>query len=144
MTMNLPPNVKPQDRVILFDGVCKLCHAWGNFIIENDSKRHFKLCSAQSKAGQKILAHFDLPTSDFESMLYVTGNVYFDKSDAFFEVIHTLGLPWSLPYPLRFLPKAIRDWLYDRIALNRYAWFGKYDYCRLPSADHDDRYLPEE
>jgi predicted DCC family thiol-disulfide oxidoreductase YuxK len=35
----------------------------------------------------------------------------------------------------------LRDWLYDRIALNRYQLFGKYDTCVIPSADHLSRYL---
>ncbi|MBL4866166.1 MAG: hypothetical protein JKY67_07305 [Pseudomonadales bacterium] len=30
--VNLPPNVNSEDCVILFDGVCKLCNAWSNFI----------------------------------------------------------------------------------------------------------------
>ncbi len=33
---NLPPNVSITDQVILFDGMCKLCNAWSNFIIKHD------------------------------------------------------------------------------------------------------------
>jgi predicted DCC family thiol-disulfide oxidoreductase YuxK len=43
-----------------------------------------------------------------------------------------------------FIPKPIRNWLYDRIALNRYRLFGKYDACLLPAADHETRYLNEK
>jgi predicted DCC family thiol-disulfide oxidoreductase YuxK len=25
----------------------------------------------------------------------------------------------------RIIPRPLRDWVYDRIALNRYRWFGK-------------------
>ena len=41
--------------VILFDGVCKLCSAWANFIIEHDTEHRFRLCSVQSAAGQRLL-----------------------------------------------------------------------------------------
>lgn len=142
--MNLPPNVHKNDRVILFDGVCKLCNAWSNFIIKNDKKCQFKLCSVQSVEGQKILSHFELPTDYFDTMLYVEGDHYYQKSDAFFKIIQILGMPWSLPCIFKIIPKFLRDWLYDRIALNRYAIFGKYDFCSLPTADHDNRYISEK
>ena len=142
--MNLPPNIQKNDRVILFDGVCKLCNAWSNFIIKNDKKRQFKLCSVQSIEGKKILNHFQFPTEHFETMLYVEGNQYYQKSEAFFNVIQKLGMPWSLLTIFKILPKSLSDWLYDRIALNRYTLFGKYDYCRLPEADHQTRYISEK
>ena len=142
--MNLPPNVKQNDRVILFDGVCKLCNAWSNFIIEKDKRRKFKLCSVQSAEGQEILNYFNFPTEYFETMLYVEGNTMYQKSNAFFRIMLLLGMPWKLLNVFKIFPKCLRDWLYDRIALNRYKLFGKYDYCILPTADHKQRYISEE
>ena len=142
--MNLPPNIQSSDKVILFDGVCKLCNAWSHFIIKNDSKRNFKLCSVQSSEGQEILKHFNFSTKHFETMLYVEGDRCYQKSDAFFKVMFILGMPWCLACIFKILPKPLRDWLYDRIALNRYALFGKYDFCSLPTADHENRYISEK
>jgi len=142
--MNLPPNIQTDDNVILFDGVCKLCNAWSNFIIKNDKNHDFKLCSVQSEEGRKILSHFKYPTEYFETMIYVEGDKCYQKSDAFFQIIYILGMPWRLLYIFRVLPKVLRDWLYDRIALNRYKLFGKYNYCNLPSPDHEERYLREK
>ena len=141
---NLPPNVGMADKVILFDGVCKLCNAWSNFIINHDHQHVFKLCSVQSPEGQKILKHFGLSTDSYETMLYVEGDTFYQQSDAFFQVIARLGYPWKAVCLLRIIPKPIRNWLYDRIALNRYRLFGKYDYCSLPTADHKARYLSEK
>ena len=137
----LPPNVSSTDQVILFDGVCKLCNAWSNFIIKHDHQHAFKLCSVQSEEGQKILQHFGLPTDFYDTMLYVEGDKYFQQSDAFFQVITKLGYPWKMVCLFWLIPKPLRNWLYDRIALNRYRLFGKYDYCSLPTADHETRYL---
>jgi predicted DCC family thiol-disulfide oxidoreductase YuxK len=141
---NLPPNVSATDQVILFDGVCKLCNAWSNFIIKHDHQHVFKLCSVQSREGQKILKHFGLPTDVYESMLYVEGDKFYTQSDAFFQVIGKLGYPWKVVCLFWLIPKPMRNWLYDRIALNRYRLFGKYDVCLLPTADHKARYLTEE
>ncbi|PCH60505.1 MAG: thiol-disulfide oxidoreductase [SAR86 cluster bacterium] len=142
--MNLPPNIEENEKVILFDGVCKLCNSWCNFIIKNDKNYRVKLCSVQSEQGQKILKYFDFPTEVFESMLYVEGNSVYQKSDAFFKIMALLGRPWSLLSIFKIIPKPIRDFLYDRIALNRYSLFGKYDVCQLPNADHEHRYLREK
>ena len=68
-----PPYITENDCVILFDGVCKLCNAWSQFIIKYDTQQLFKLCSVQSPEGQSILKHFNMPTDHFDTMLYVEG-----------------------------------------------------------------------
>ena len=140
-TFSLPPYIQQHDSVILFDGVCKLCNAWSNFIITYDVDKRFKLASVQSDEGKAILRHFGYPTAFYETMLVVEGTVCFEKSDAFFAVIKKLNYPWKLLTVFRVIPIPVRNWLYDRVALNRYQLFGKYDYCTLPTQDHDGRYL---
>ncbi len=139
--MSLPHNIAENDKVILFDGMCKLCNGWSNFIIAKDQKQHFKLCSVQSDEGRAILEYFEFPTDFFETMLYVEGNQCYQKSDAYFRIMGLLAYPWKSVCVFRILPRIIRDWMYDRIALNRYSLFGKYDQCRLPTADHEKRFL---
>jgi len=39
------------------------------------------------------------------------------------------------------IPRALRDWLYNRIALNRYALFGQTQSCLLPTPDHQKHFL---
>jgi predicted DCC family thiol-disulfide oxidoreductase YuxK len=39
------------------------------------------------------------------------------------------------------IPSAVRDWLYDRVALNRYAIFGRHQACVLLRPDHERRFL---
>jgi predicted DCC family thiol-disulfide oxidoreductase YuxK len=136
-----PPNVDINDCVILFDGICKLCNIWSKFIIKHDNRQRFKLCSVQSPEGQSILEYFNMPTDYFDTMLYVEGNQYFDKSDAFLNVVNKLGFPWRILYVFKIIPSGIRNWLYDRVALNRYSLFGKYDSCMMPDKENDNRFL---
>jgi predicted DCC family thiol-disulfide oxidoreductase YuxK len=98
----------------------------------------------QSEEGKQILRHFGFPSEFYETMLYVEGNQCFQQSDAFFQVIAKLGFPWKIALIFRILPKFLRNWMYDRIALNRYRLFGKYDICTLPSPDHEARFLAGE
>lgn len=142
MTTTEPQSISSlNDKVILFDGVCKLCNSWSGFIIKHDTKRVFKLANVQSEAGARLLNHFGYPTDAFATMLYLEGNSCFEKSDAFLRIVGQLGAPWKHLRHLSFIPKSIRDWLYDRIALNRYKLFGKYDHCILPQPDHINRFL---
>ncbi len=138
---NFPPKVNFDDQIILFDGVCKLCNGWTRFIIRYDAHRRFKLCAVQSEEGQAILKWFGYPTDYFETMLLVQGNKALEKSDSFLVVMSQLPFPWSLLRTLKLFPKGFRDWFYDRIALNRYRLFGKYDVCLLAAADNEHRFL---
>lgn len=138
---NYPPKVAPDDQIILFDGVCKLCNGWSRFIIRYDREHKFRLCSVQSPEGQAILQWFGYPMDVFETMLLVQGNRALERSDSFIAVMKQLPLPWRLAGLFRILPRVIRDWCYDRIALNRYWLFGKYDHCLLATPDHSQRFL---
>jgi len=136
--MSSPP---PSERIILFDGFCRLCSAWANFIIAYDNHRVYRLCSVQSEAGARLLRQFGYPTDTFETMLVVEQGRCYAKSEAFFRVMSGLGWPWRSLGVLRLVPRPLRDWLYDRIALNRYRLFGQYNYCRLPTPDHAERFV---
>lgn len=141
MQHKLPPKVNEGDQIILFDGVCKLCNGWTRFIIRFDKHKRFKLCAVQSEEGQAILRWFGYPTDYFETMLLVQGNRAIGRSDSFLAVMAQLPFPWNLLRVLKLLPKGFRDWFYDRIALNRYRLFGKYNVCLLAAADHENRFL---
>jgi predicted DCC family thiol-disulfide oxidoreductase YuxK len=135
------PYITEKDQLILFDGVCKLCHGWSRFIIKHDRNHVFKLATVQSEKGQAILEHFDMPTSHFDTMLYIENNQAYEKSTAFLKVVKKLPYPLKLLQVCYLIPRFIRDWFYDRIALNRYRLFGKYNECLLPTADHNSRFL---
>jgi predicted DCC family thiol-disulfide oxidoreductase YuxK len=129
------------DKVILFDGECKLCHGWSRFVIRKDSARLFRLATVQSEQGQQILRHFGLPTDRFDTMLYVENGQHYVQSDAFLKAIAHFPSPYKLLTIFKIIPRHLRDWMYDRIALNRYKIFGKYDACMMPSSDHLARFL---
>ena len=74
-------------------------------------------------------------------MAYVEGEALFVRSDAVLRIVAQLPGAWRLMAWPRILPRALRDWCYDRIALNRYRLFGRYDSCLLPDPDHQSRFL---
>lgn len=136
-----PPLVAHGDRVVLFDGVCRLCGAWARFLIQFDRAHTFKLATVQSEEGKAILQWFGLPTDYYETMVLIEGNRAYTKSTAFIRVVARLPFPWPLAAITWVVPAFVRNWLYDRIALNRYSLFGKYELCVLPDSDHERRFL---
>lgn len=131
----------PDDRIVLFDGVCRLCHGWVRFLIRHDRREVFKLCSVQSAAGRALLAAHGLPVDRFDSMVLGEGGNAHLRSAAFFRVMRGLGLPWTLTLVFLIIPRPVRDWLYDRIARHRYRIFGQLDVCVLPEPEHERRFI---
>ncbi len=132
------------NKIILFDAICVLCNGWCRFIIQHDNHKLFKLASVQSEQGQELLQYFNMPTDYFNTMVYIEAGQAYVKSDAFFRIMSQLNWPWKALTLLHYIPASIRDWFYDRIALNRYQLFGQYSHCQLPTADHKSRFLRHE
>lgn len=128
------------ERIVLFDGVCKLCNAWARFLIRFDSRRVFRLCTVQSPQGQALLARHGLPADHYETMVVLHGARAYTRSVAFIHGVAALGWPWKLATLAWLLPRPLRDWLYDRIALNRYRLFGRYEQCVLAMPVHPERF----
>jgi predicted DCC family thiol-disulfide oxidoreductase YuxK len=110
-------------------------------LIAHDHQHRIRLASVQSEEGQALLAWAGLALDRFDTMAVISRDRLYVRSEAFFEVIALLPRRWRLVAVLRVFPRAFRDWFYDRIALNRYQLFGRYDSCLLPSADHERRFL---
>jgi predicted DCC family thiol-disulfide oxidoreductase YuxK len=53
------------------------------------------------------------------------------RSEAVLEIFKVLGGIWRLMLPLKYLPLAWRDKLYNFVARNRYRWFGRRNQCTI-------------
>ena len=129
--------------VILFDGVCNLCNGFVQFVIARDPQGRFRFASLQSKAAAALLngqvQSGPLPDS---VLLAEDGRIY-TRSTAALRVARGLGFPWNLSYGFVMVPKPLRDAVYDWVARNRYAWFGKRDVCMVPTPDQRARFLDD-
>ncbi len=138
--MNAPWH-DPDMKVVLFDGVCNLCCGWISFLAARDPAAHLKLASLQSDVGRAISTEAGLSTDDLDTMLFVEGGRIHRKSGAFLRVARHLRWPWPVLALGLVVPRVLRDWCYDRVARNRYRWFGKRDTCLLPTPELERRFL---
>lgn len=133
----------PKDKkIILFDGFCNLCDAIVQFVIKHDHKDGFRFAALQSPLGQQILRHIGIDPKNIDSIvLYEPGVAYYYKSGAALEIARSLGGFFHIGTIFRIIPTAIRNWLYDYIAKNRYHWYGKKQECLVPTAELKSKFL---
>jgi predicted DCC family thiol-disulfide oxidoreductase YuxK len=125
-----------------FDGYCVLCSGFVQFCFRHDGDGTLKFASAQSPLGARVLGTLGLPTSTLDrTILLVEGNEVFSQSTAVLRSLrHLRGWPrWLVP--LRLVPRAIRDPVYDLIARNRYKWFGRRSSCFVPTPGTRARFI---
>ena len=127
--------------VMLFDGVCNFCDNTVNFIIDRDPQKKIRFAALQSQSGQKLLQQFELDTENFDSVILVYQGRYYKKTSAILRVVKWMKFPWWLLRVFIIVPPFLRNFFYDIVARNRYKWFGKLEYCRVPTADMKERFL---
>jgi predicted DCC family thiol-disulfide oxidoreductase YuxK len=132
----------PDDKgLIVFDGVCVLCTSWARFVLERDTGFAFRMTTVQSRLGQALFRHYGLDTSTFETNLVLIDGRASAKLDTVAAVCERIGGTWRAMSAVRLLPRPLADWAYDRIALNRYALFGRTDSCMIPPPEWKERFI---
>ncbi|RWM36619.1 thiol-disulfide oxidoreductase DCC family protein [Mesorhizobium sp.] len=138
----LPGQANDADQpLIVFDGVCVFCSGFVQMIVKLDRDKRFRFATAQSPFGEALFRKYGLQTDNYETNLAVIDGAAFTKLDSFVAVMAALGWPWRAARLLLVLPRPLRDWLYDRVARNRYALFGRKDSCEIPSAELRQRLI---
>ncbi len=133
----------PQSRaIIVFDGVCVLCSHWVKFLIKRDPSRYFQFAAMQSDAGRDLLTQAGLDPDDPSSFVLVRDGAILRQTDAIAAVLKSLQAPWpAAAFLMSLTPRVVRDWLYLRIARNRYHLFGQCDVCYAPAPADRDRFI---
>ncbi|MEO0338173.1 MAG: thiol-disulfide oxidoreductase DCC family protein [Bacteroidota bacterium] len=127
--------------ILLFDGVCNLCDASVQRVIKADRKGIFRFASLQSEAAAELLRQSSLSEQHLKSVVLFHKDQFYTHSDAVLKTANLLGGAWNLLYAFWWVPRIIRDGIYNWIAANRYKWFGKKDQCMIPTPDLRSRFL---
>ena len=117
---------------VFMDGTCVLCTAGARLIARFDRANEFRIIRIQSDTGQAVLKHYGLDPDDPESWLYVADGRAYTSLDGIIRAGARCGGPGWLLQVLRVLPRPVQDWLYRRVARNRYRIFGQTDMCETP------------
>jgi predicted DCC family thiol-disulfide oxidoreductase YuxK len=128
----------------LFDGVCVLCSRSVEFFVRHEREPLTRFIAIQSDEGRRLAVAHGIDPDHPDSFLLIEHGRARAKSDGIIALAHHLRDPWRMIAGFRFLPRPVRDWLYDRVARNRYRVFGKREICIVPSSLLRKRFvLPE-
>ncbi len=143
--------------LVIFDGVCNLCHGAVNFIIQRDPAAKFIFLPMQSDLATEILTVYGLSNGQLhtatrtklasdsslasDTLVLIKNGRCYVRSNAALQIAIELGGCWSLCNVLRILPRPIRDWGYRIIARNRYAIWGRTPDCIVPTAATRSRFI---
>lgn len=132
--------------LLLYDGVCALCHGVVKFLMKRDRRDRFRYAPLQSDLGREVLARFGIRTVP-DGVMLVAGALtpaerLYARSDGFATALKLLGGVWRLAgRALALVPRWLREWGYSVVARFRYRLFGRYDVCPVPSPEQRGRLL---
>jgi predicted DCC family thiol-disulfide oxidoreductase YuxK len=128
--------------ILFYDGVCGLCDRLVQFMLHRDRRQVFKFAALQGDFARGTLTAHGYDANDLDTVYLLTDDGrLLRKGRAILFALRALGLPWSLLFVFSVLPTRLIDWFYDRVANNRYRWFGKLEQCRLPTAEERSRFV---
>ncbi|WP_240419780.1 thiol-disulfide oxidoreductase DCC family protein [Paenibacillus periandrae] len=129
--------------IILFDGVCRFCNGWVQFILRHDQHDTFRFAPLQSDYAIHLLASgsWKDENDSLDSVILCEGRSVYTHSSAVLQICKRLGGAWRLLTVFKAVPRPIRDIVYRFIAKRRYRWFGKYDSCMIPSAEIRSKFI---
>ncbi len=140
--MNAQDMVDQHCHIIVFDGVCNVCAGWVKFVHRRDPQGRFHFASIQSDSGRALMQWAGLDADNVDTMLYVENGVAYTRSTAFLKIVRHFPDAWPLLSQAGLVtPAFLRDFLYNRIAQNRYRLFGQRASCLIPDASLTPRFL---
>ncbi len=126
------PDFDDSAPIAFMDGDCALCSFSARMIHRLDHSGTMRICPIQSPLGRAILHHYDMAPDDPASWIFLEDGIAHSDSTAIIRLGRRLGGRGHILRTLAILPRPVRDWLYARVARNRYAMFGKGNLCALP------------
>ena len=131
---NGPGGTSSPHGLILFDGMCVLCSRGCSFVSKRDRRGYFRFVPMQLAEGRPLAEQIGVNPDRPDSFAFVANGQAYVKSEAVLRIARELPR-WQWTWLFHFIPRVIRDAIYDLVARNRYHWFGRRDVCILPSAD---------
>ncbi len=138
---DLPP------YVVLYDGVCGLCHRGVRSLMGLDRDRllHFAPLQGETAARLGIVWSDDGPASA-DTFVFIDNTgaepVHHERMDGVAAELRAIGRMRPVAAVIETMPKSIADGIYRLIAASRYRLFGQFDECKLPARSQRERFLP--
>lgn len=130
-------------HVVFYDGLCGFCSRVTQFILARDRRDQFRFAQLQGQFASDTLRPRGCDPADLDTMFVLTDHgVLYSKARAALFIGGQLGGWVGVAAGLvGWLPDAVLNWGYDRVAHSRYQLFGKADVCLLPSEAERGKFI---
>lgn len=117
-----------------------LCSRGVQHVLRYERKPAIRFVAIKSDEGRALAAAHDVDAENPKTFLFIEGDVAHSYTDAILAMMKHLNGPSKYLGWLRFIPRPLRNFIYRRIANNRYAIFGKKEHCLLPQTEDAHRF----
>jgi predicted DCC family thiol-disulfide oxidoreductase YuxK len=120
------PSPKPAGQTIFYDGHCGLCHGFVKFALREDqSERPFSFAPLEGEEIKRTLSDEERAALPDSVVVVDEHRNVLAQSTAVIYILKRLGGLWSmLAAVLSLVPRAVRDLVYDAVAVVRRETFG--------------------
>jgi predicted DCC family thiol-disulfide oxidoreductase YuxK len=125
----------------VYDGVCMLCDWSTRYVLANEITPSIRFVAIQSEEGRALAQANGVDPERPETFLFIENGRALKKSEALFAIARQLRGPARLAFLARLMPRCVNDFVYDRIARNRYRWFGRKAACTAPDPTQRHRFV---
>lgn len=120
-----------KENIIIFDGECSLCNGVVGWLLKFAPTDSFSFVAFQSSYGQNLLHTFGFPKKELTTVILINEAGAHTHSDGFLKIVAQIP-EWRLVAALlAFIPRIIRDAIYNLASKNRIKWFGKSKTCAI-------------
>lgn len=127
------PEFDDTHPVAFMDGDCVLCMTGARLLDWLDTGGTIRICPIQTPLGRAVLKHYGVLPDDPDTWLVLHNGKAYSSLEAMIRIGALTGGMGRVASLLHLLPRALQDWLYRRLARNRYWMFGRRDGCALPT-----------
>lgn len=117
--------------IILFDGECAFCEGSVKFMARRDGG-YFRFGASQSPEGVALLASHGLNRAATRSIVLIEDGQVYLRSTASLKIAKRLSPPWRWAGVLLWIPRPIRDAVYDVVSAIRIRIAGQSNACEIP------------
>jgi predicted DCC family thiol-disulfide oxidoreductase YuxK len=105
---------------LFYDGDCGMCHRAVTFVLARDRRGAFRFAPLDSETFRAAVPEATRAHLPDSMVVLTSAGALLTRSDAIVHILETLGGFWAaVGRIIAVLPRAVRDWGYDRVAAVR-------------------------
>ena len=120
-----------QKSIVVFDGECNLCNGVVGWLLRFAPSDIFRFVAFQSTEGQSILKKYNFPLERLETVILLDEYGVNTRSDGFLKIVSSIPRWRVVAALLTYIPRIVRDTIYNVASRNRMKWFGKATSCTI-------------